>query len=81
MTEITQELVNKALSEDYREHFLSEYWQLKIRLQKLDRMLENWEDLDFTPQTPKSILLDQADIMRRYLHILGVRAKIEKIGL
>ena len=38
-------------SEDYKERFKAEYYQVKIRLEKLEAMLDKWDkgELDFTP--------------------------------
>lgn len=81
MDEITWSLLEYSLSSDHKKRFFSEYWQLKIRLQRLDNILEKWGELDFTPGTPKPLLIEQAEAMRRYLHVLGVRAEIEEIKL
>lgn len=50
VTELKQtvELMN---SSDYKERFKAEYYQLKIRYDKLHNMCEKWDkdELDFTP--------------------------------
>ena len=70
-------------SEDYKERFAAEYWQLRIRLESLTRMIEKYraDTLTFTPTCSVHILERQAESMLRYLRILNLRAKIEHINL
>ena len=76
----TVEMMN---SEDYKERFKAEYFQIKIRYDKLCKMLTKMDagTLDFTPTCSKLILLQQKRHMGEYLHDLEVRAEIEGIGL
>lgn len=76
----TIELMN---SEDYKERFKAEYYQTKIRYNKLNNMLIKYEanTLDFEPECRLDILKSQADFMYNYLYILKVRAEIEHIEL
>ena len=66
---------------DYKERFKAEYYQLKIRYEKLTAMLANWDQLDFTPSCPKDLLEQQADIMYNYMKLLENRAQIENVTL
>lgn len=70
-------------SEDYRERFKAEYYQLKIREHRLLTMLEKYErgELNFEPTCPVSVLWEQHEIMNSYLVILEKRAGIEGIEL
>lgn len=70
-------------SSDYKERFIAEYHQLRIRVNKLGEMLDKWEQgkLNFTPKTPKTILVSQYNHMVEYLEILKVRASIEDIDV
>ena len=68
-------------SPDYNERFKAEYYQLKIRYEKLTNMLANWDHLDFTPSCPKDLLEEQADIMYNYMKLLENRAQIENVTL
>lgn len=70
-------------SEDYKERFKAEYYQLKIRLEKLYEMLVRYDagTLGFTPDCSIQLLKDQLSIMRDYLYALQVRAEIENIEL
>lgn len=71
------------MSGDYKDRFKAEYYQLKIRYEKLEAMLVSYKDgtLDFTPSCSYDILAEQWNIMGAYLHILKARADIENIDL
>ena len=68
-------------SEDYKERFKAEYYQLLIRLNSLTGMLIKWENnmLDFEPKCSKETLKNQLIFMQGYLDILRLRAEIEGI--
>lgn len=70
-------------SEDYKERFKAEYYQTKIRYDKLHRLIIKMEagTCDFTPSCSLEIHKEQAKYMGMYLHILEVRAEIENIEL
>ena len=70
-------------SADYKERFVAEYAQLKIRYNKLYAVLEKYaaDKLDFKPTCPIEILYEQLDHMEAYLEILKIRAKYEGIEL
>lgn len=70
-------------SADYKKRFKAEYYQNKIRYDKLKAMLEDWDSdqLNFVPTCPRSIYDLQISFMKSYLSILEARAKIEKIAL
>lgn len=76
----TVELMN---SNDYKERFKAEYLQIKIRCDKLEKMLIKYETgtLEFTPSCDISILDDQLYYMQNYLKMLRIRAEIENIDL
>lgn len=71
------------MSRDYKVRFVAEYVQLKIRADKLERMLYAWDEgrLSFTPTNPKRLLQRQLRVMREYEEILETRARIEDIVL
>lgn len=77
------ETVNLMNSKNYKERFLAEYWQTKIRYEKLHEMTVKYEagTLGFEPDCPIDLLLDQKKYMGLYLNRLEVRAEIEKINL
>ena len=70
-------------SDDYKERFVAEYVQLKIRYKKLYAVLEKYaaDKLDFKPTCPIEILYEQLDHMEAYLSVLETRAKYEGIQL
>lgn len=70
-------------SDDFKERFKAEYWQLKIRVGNLEKMLDRYKDntLNFTPKCSYDILHEQAIFMREYQRVLGLRALIEGIEL
>lgn len=70
-------------SEDYKERFRAEYFQTKIRYDKLHAMTIKYEagTLNFTPSCSLELLNEQKRHMGNYLHCLEVRAEIEKIDL
>lgn len=70
-------------SEDYKDRFKAEYFQTKIRCDKLHSMLIKHEAgiLDFTPTCPIINLKQQERAMNDYLKTLEVRAAIEGIDL
>ena len=76
----TVEMMNSA---DYRERFRAEYWQTKIRYEKLHQMTVRYEagTLDFEPNCKLSLLKKQKKYMGMYLGCLELRAVIEGIDL
>ena len=82
VTELKQtvELMN---SSDYKERFKAEYYQLRIRYDKLHNMCEKWDknELDFTPTCSRFTYARQLNAMAFYLKVLEERAIDEKIEL
>ncbi len=76
----TEHLMDSA---DYKERFKAEYWQVKMRWNKLHQMLVKYEagTLDFEPSCSLELLKKQAFHMGNYIHILEIRAEIEEIDL
>ena len=76
----TIEMMNSA---DYKERFKAEFYQLKIRICKLDNMVSKYKlgELPFEPTTPILILKNQKSFMGQYLNQLEIRAEIEQIPL
>lgn len=79
----TVEMMN---SDDYKERFKAEYYQTKIRYEKLKKFNNKIEAYDKLPydiqwitkepkhDCPASLLREQQKVMGEYLHILEVRA-------
>ncbi len=77
------ETVSLMQSTDYKERFRAEYFQLKIRYDKLKAMVEKLDsgELEFEPDTPRSVYDLQLRAMRDYLAVLQARAAIEGIEI
>ena len=90
-----KETIEMMKSDDYKERFKSEYYQTKIRYEKLKAFNTKIEAADKTAwlnmasghavmpkhDCPPTLLLEQQHAMGEYLHILEVRAVIEGIEL
>lgn len=77
------ETIELMTSADYKDRLKAEYWQTKIRRDKLASMVEKYNagELDFTPTCSIDILATQLAWMGMYLSILGIRAEMEGIDL
>lgn len=67
--------VEMMFSSDYKERFRAEYYQTKIRYEKLHRMTIQYE------AGTLALLREQKAAMGNYLHALEVRAEIENVDL
>lgn len=76
----TIEMMN---SEDYKERFKAEYYQIVIRYQKLKSMLNKWDNdqLEFAPTCPRSTYNMQITAMTDYIAVLEARAVMEGVEL
>ena len=80
------ELIDTAklmISKDYQDRFKAEYYQLKIRRDKLSRMILDYNSgkLEFEPISSIYLLRTQLDAMNTYLNILEMRAMTEGVNL
>ena len=66
---------------DWQQRFVIEYRELLSKTVKLGNMLDNWDNLNFTPKCSKSLLSAQYNTMKAYLSILEERAVIEGVNL
>ena len=78
-----EDTVNLMNSPDYKERFKAEYYQTKIRYDKLHRTVIKYESgtLDFEPVCPIEVLKAQKKAVGEYLYNLEVRAELEEIDL
>lgn len=78
-----KDTIELMTSSDYTQRFEAEYYQLKIRTEKLETFLEKMRrgELNFAPSCSYEILLYQYTDMRNYLSVLEQRAEIENIDL
>lgn len=78
-----EDTVSLMNSKDYKERFVAEYQQAKIRYDKLDAMTVKYEagTLTFTPKCSLELLKEQKKYMGNYIRCLKIRAEIEGINL
>ena len=90
-----KDTISMMTSIDYKDRFIAEYRQTKIRYEKLKDLntrIEASRNTRFTVEkvmkiempihtSPSEILSDQQHIMGEYLHVLELRAVIEGIDL
>lgn len=70
-------------SDDYKDRFRAEYWQTKIRYEKLHKMIVKYDagTLNIKPDCSISLFREQKSCMGNYLNLLEIRAEIEGIEL
>ena len=70
-------------SSDYKERFIAEYYQTKIRYNKLHKTVVKYEanKLEYKPTCSIELLKQQLSHMGQYLYDLEVRAEIEGVEL
>ena len=78
-----KETVAMMGSEDYKERLKAEYWQTKIRYDKLHSLAVKYDagTLNFEPKCGIELLKQQLSFMRQYIFVLEVRAELEGIDL
>ena len=78
-----ERIIELMKSEDYKDRFKAEYYQLEDRATKLSNMLEKYKagTLNFTPSCSYELLNSQLKAMNEYLKYLMIRADIEGIKL
>lgn len=78
-----KDTIEGMLSDDYRERFIAEYNQVRIRVYKLDDIIARYanKELSFNLATPIDVLVRQKIFMFRYMKILEARARYEGINL
>lgn len=82
-----KDTVEHMTSDDYKERFIAEYQQTKIRYEKLKRFSNRIEAAQIKGITgpehdcPLQLLREQQNAMGNYLRILELRAEIENIDI
>lgn len=78
-----ERLIELMKSEDYKDRFRAEYYQLEDRIDKLANMLEKYKagTLNFTPSCSYELLSYQLQTMNAYKRVLEERAEIEGIEI
>lgn len=80
-----KDTIDMMASEDYKERFRGEFYQLEIRAKKLLAFIRKCEDAQIEGKEepkhdcPLSLLRAQFDAMAEYLNILRKRALIENV--
>lgn len=80
-----KDTIDMMTSEDYKERFRGEFYQLEIRAKKLLAFIRKCEDAQIEGKEepkhdcPLSLLRAQFDAMAEYLGILRKRALIENV--
>lgn len=80
-----KDTIDMMTSEDYKERFRGEFYQLEIRAKKLLAFIRKCEDAQIEGKEeprhdcPLSLLRAQLDAMAEYLGILRKRALIENV--
>lgn len=78
-----KDTIDMMTSADYKERFKAEYYQLKIRRDKLKAMVDKWDAnaLGFKPTCSRETYGFQLYTMDGYLDVLRMRAKLEGVKL
>lgn len=78
-----KDTIDLMLSSNYEDRFKAEYYQTKIRYNRLHEMIVKYQadTLGFIPTCSIDLLKEQASNMGNYLRILEIRAEIENIKL
>lgn len=76
-----QDTIELMSSSDFKDRFKAEFYQLAIRYKKLKNMIDNYNNLSFTPNCSRDLLFEQLIYMKQYMSILALRANIENIEL
>ena len=78
-----ERLIELMKSEDYKDRFRAEYYQLEDRIDKLVNMLGKYKagTLNFTPSCSYELLSYQLQTMNAYKRVLEERAEIEGIEI
>lgn len=65
--------------EEYQQRLVNEYLELSVKLDKLGRMLDKWDDLDFEPECSFEQLKLQESSMFIYKQSLEARSDFKKL--
>ena len=78
-----KETIPFMTSDNYKDRFVAEYWQNRIRLQRLKAICEKWDagKLKFAPTCPREVFDQQITLMEELQVLLEQRAEIEDVDL
>lgn len=74
-----KDTVDLMLSEDYKDRLKAEYYQLKIRIEKLEATIKGCESGEIRTDSPLELFRQQLDYMINYKGILEQRASYEGV--
>ena len=74
-----KDTVDLMLSEDYKNRVKAEYYQLKIRIEKLEAAIKGYDSGEVNLDAPPELFRQQLDYMINYKSILEQRASYEGI--
>lgn len=79
--ETLADTVDLMISDNYVDRFKAEYYQLKIRIEKLKAMIEKHDagTLEFEMQTPITVHKEQLRAMMDYMDMLKARSNFEHV--
>ncbi len=78
-----EKTIDMMVSDDYVERFKAEFYQLRERKNKLQKIIRAYDkgELDFEPKCSIDLLTWQLKTMQEYEYILKRRAEIEGVEL
>ena len=78
-----EDTAHLMFSSNYKKRFCAEYYQLLIRLEKLNALIAKYNEhnLNFTLNCPIELLKAQSYAMQTYLYFLNERIKIEDVDI
>ena len=78
-----KDTVSMMESHDYKERFRAEYYQLRIRISKLSKLISDYGfgKLDFEPACSMKLLMNQHNAMIEYEKYLRERSFVEHIDI
>lgn len=74
-----KDTVDLMLSEDHKDRLKAEYYQLKIRIEKLEATIKGCESGEIKLDSPLELFRQQLDYMINYKGILEQRASYEGV--
>ena len=78
---LLKDTADMMVSDDYKERFKAEFYQLENRINGLEGMIKKWDEgtLEFKPTCPRGLYDQQLKSMKEYYATLIIRAQIEGI--
>ena len=74
-----RDTVDLMLSDDYKDRLKAEYYQVKIRCEKLEAAIKGYDAGEVNLDSPPELFRQQLDYMMNYKAILEQRATYEGV--